>query len=279
VQIGKTTILAYADLNRIVLNDPADIASTVEIAGGLMTLWGRVSYHNLQATKDAVSSQMLINFRDLDLNQIIKAANPEATDTPGRLDGHLTIIGATRGPRIHPRPPGVPPVPFAQKLVTAIRASGPVKLRDAKLGRLPAISFLYDVMSLGQNVKDNNGVGDAQVQLENGVLRLTNLEYFNRGTEVRSPELEIQEVWKLPDSPMRGTLFGSLRPLASLNLPFIAEADRLIALVSADLVAITIEGTVKNGRYQQLGLKELGQDLKAALFGGSAEPAKTTRSP
>lgn len=266
VQIGRTAILAYADLNRFVLNDPADLASTIEIGGGLLKLWGRVSYHDLETTKAAVSSQVLIDFANLDLNQIIKAANPEATDTPGRLDGSLTIIGATRGPRVEPRPPGAPPVPFNQKFATAIVAHGPVKLSEAKLGSLPMFSFLYDVMSAGQDVKNSNGVGTVEVRLENGNLELNNLKYFNRGTEVRGM-FTIEQIWNLPNSPFRGTAIGSVRPLANLNLPFIAEIDRLIALLSSDLASIGVEGTVKKYKTYQIGLRDLGAGLRTLLFG------------
>lgn len=276
LQIGRTVLLGYADYNRFVLNDPADVPSTMELGGGLLKLWGRVSYHNLQSTKDAISSQVLINFQNLDLNQIVKAANPDATDTPGRLDGSLTVIGATRGPRLEPRPTGVEAAPFKQKLVTAIRVSGPVKLTRAKLGRLPVFSQLYDLMSIGQNVKDNNGVGDVQVRLENGTLSLVNLRYFNRGTEIRSPGLTFERVWEMPNNPIRGTAFGSARPLASLKLPFIAEADRLIALLSEDLIAIGVDGTVDDPNVYQLGLEGLGRDLRSAIFGDGTQPSGTT---
>ena len=276
LQIGKTVLLGYADLNRIVLNDPADLASQMEVAGGVLTLWGRVSYHNLETTKDAVSSQFVIDFKGLDLNQIIKASDPDATDTPGRLDGSLTLIGATRGPRIIPRPAGVPPAPFVEKLVTAFTADGSVKLSEAKLGRLPVFSELYTLMSLGQDVKENNGRGDVQVHLENGTLELNNLSYFNRGTEVRIAQLAFERVWEMPNSPIRGRAFGSLRPLASLNLPFIAEADRLIALLTADLLAVGVKGTADDPQVSQLGLDELGADLKAILF-GNTQPSTSSR--
>ena len=276
LQIGRTVLLGYADLNRFVLNDPADIASTMEIGGGLLKLWGRVSYHDLQSTKDAVSSQLLIDFANLDLNQIVKAANPEANNTPGRLDGSLTVIGATRGPRVEPRRPGVEPPPFGQKLATAITVHGPVRLSEAKLGRLPVFSQLYDLMSLGQNVKDNNGVGAVQVRLENGTLSLNNLTYFNRGTEIRSPGFTFERVWEMPQSPISGTAFGSARPLASLNLPFIAEADRLIALLSEDLIAIGVRGTVDDPQPYQLGLEGLGRDIRSAIFGDGTQPSGTT---
>jgi hypothetical protein len=277
VQIGRTVILAYADYNRLVLNDPADLASTVEIAGGLLKLWGRVSYHDLKTTKDAVSSQVLIDFRGLDLNQIVHAAHPQSADTPGRLDGSLTIVGATRGPRIHPRPPGVPPVPFSEKLATALVVHGPVKLSQARLGALPVFSFLYDVMSAGQDVKSSNGVGRVDVRLENGNLELNNLRYFNRGTEVRGM-FTIEQVWKLPDSQLRGTAIGSLRPLSSVTLPFFAEADRLIALLSSDLASIGVEGTVKDPKPYQIGLRDLGAGLRTLLLGEVPQQRPETRA-
>ena len=77
----------------------------------------------------------------------------------------------------------------------------------------------------------------------------------------------IEQVWKLPHSPLRGTAIGSLRPLASLNLPFIAEIDRLIALLSSDLVSIGVEGTVDKPKAYQIGLRELGSGLRMLLFG------------
>ena len=275
LQIGRTTILAYADLNRFVLNDPADLASTIEIGGGLLKLWGRVSYHNLESTKDAISSQVLIDFKDLDLNQIIHAANPEANDTPGRLEGSLTIMGATRGPRLTPRPPGAAPTPFAEKLATAVVVHGPVKLSDAKLGVLPVFSDLYNLMSLGQNVKNNNGVGDAEVRLENGTLSISNLRYFNRGTEIRSPSFTFERIWEMPNSPLTGTAFGSARPFSSLKLPFISEFDRLLGLLTEDLVAIGVRGTVDDPQPYQLGLEGLGRDIKNAIFGDGSTPSGT----
>ena len=266
IDIGRTLILAYADFNRFVLNDPADLASTIEIGGGQLKLWGRVSYHDLERTKDAVSSQVLIDFKGLDLNQIIHAANPNARQTPGQIDGSLTIIGATRGPRTRPLAPGAEPPSLAEKIATGITAHGPVKLTRAKLGALPVFALLYDLMSLGQDVKNNNGVGSVEVRLENGDLELNNLRYFNRGTEARGM-FTIEQLWKLPRSPVYGTVIGSVRPLANVNLPFIAEIDRVIALVSSDLASVGIEGMVDEYKVYQIGLRDLGSGLKMLLLG------------
>ena len=278
VDIGRTLIFAYADADRFVLNDPADLGSTVELGGGLLQLWGRISYHNLKNTKDAISTQVLVDFKNLDLNQIIHAANPEEATTPGRLDGTLTIMGATRGPRTVPLKPGEQPAPFVQKLATAVTAHGKVNLSQAKLGALPVFSFLYDVMSAGQNVKASNGVGTVEVRLENGNLELNNLRYFNRGTEVRGM-FTIERVWDLPYSPLYGSAIGSLRPMAALNLPFIAEFDRLIALVSSDLASIGVEGTVKDQNAYQIGIRDLGRSLQILLLGDVPQTAAERKAP
>jgi hypothetical protein len=278
IEIGKTTILAYADLNRFVLNDPADLASTMEIAGGQLKLWGRVSYHELQKTRDAISSQLLVDFKDLDLNQIVHAVHPKATDTPGRLDGSMTIIGATRGPRFRPLAPGEPPPEFVEKFATAFVAHGPVRLSGAKLGRLRVFSDLYDLMSLGQNVKQNNGVGSVEVRFENGNVELNNLRYFNRGTEVRAI-FTIEQIWKGSKAPLYGSAIGSVRPLASLDLPFIAEIDRVIALLSADLASIGIDGTVEDPNPYQIGLRDLGGGLKTLLLGDVPQTKEQRKAP
>jgi hypothetical protein len=278
IDIGRTLIFAYADADRFVLNDPADLGSTIELGGGLLQLWGRISYHNLQGTRDAVSSQVLVHFKGLDLNQIIHAANPEEAPTPGRLDGTLTIMAATRGPRTQPLKPGEPPPSFVEKLATAVTAHGKVNLTQAKLGALPVFSFLYDVMSAGQNVKASNGVGNVEVRLENGNLELNNLQYFNRGTEVRGM-FTIERVWDLPNSPLYGSAIGSLRALASLNLPFVAEFDRLIALLSSDLASIGVEGTVKKPDPYQIGIRDLGRSLQILLLGDVPQTAAERKAP
>jgi hypothetical protein len=266
IQIGRTRLLAYADLNRFVLNDPGDLPSMMEVAGGVMQLWGRVSYHDLQTTKDAVSSQMILHFNRLDLDQIVRAGAPNYNNGVGRLDGTLTVIGATRGPRLKPLPPGMPRPSFPEKLATAFTVEGQVKLSEARLGRLPIFSFIYDALKLGQDVKQNAGHGEVAVRMEGGALELNNLRYFNSGTEVRGL-LTIDEVWKMPDSPIRGNAAASARPLASLSLPFVSEADRVLALLQNDLLSFDIGGTLKDPAPRQILLKELGKGLRTILLG------------
>jgi hypothetical protein len=150
-------------------------------------------------------------------------------------------------------------------------------LSEAKLGRLPVFSLIYDLMSAGQNVKDSNGVGSVEVRMENGNLELNNLHYFNRGTEVRGM-FTIEKAWMMPHSRLTGTLIGSLRPLASLNLPFVSEIDRLIALLSSDLVSVGVDGTVEKPRGYQIGLKDLGNGLHMLLFGQVPESGDKAKS-
>jgi hypothetical protein len=266
IEFGRGRVLAYADVNRFVINDPGDIPSTIEVAGGLLSLWGRVSYHNLETTKDAISSQMILHFKGLDLNQVVRAASPEFKQGAGKLDGTLTIIGATRGPRLRPLPPGAHKPGFVEKLITAFTAEGDIKLTEAKLGPLPIFSNLYDLMSLGQDVKQNNGRGQVSVRMEGGSLELNNLHYFNRGTEVRAL-LTIDRLWELPTSPVRGNAVGSSRPLASLQLPFIAEADRVLALLQNDLISVDISGPLNHPKVEQILLKDVARAMQNMLLG------------
>src|SRR5207237_4646584 len=96
------------------------------------------------------------------------------------------------------------------------------------------------------------------VRLENGNLELNNLRYFNRGAEVRGL-FTIEQIWKGPKSPLYGTAIGSVRPLASVNLPFVAEVDRVIALLSSDLASVGADGTVEDPKPYQIGLRDLGR--------------------
>ena len=240
--------------------------SLIEVAGGIVQLWGRVSYHDLQTTKDAVSSQMMLHFQGLDLDQIIRAGAPNYRNGEGRLDGTLTIIGATPGPRLKPLPPGAAEPGFLEKLATATTAEGNLKLTEAKLGRLPIFGDLYDLMHLGQNIKQNSGHGHVSVRMEGGSLELNNLHYFNQGTELRAL-LTIDKLWNLPNSKIHGNAVGSSRPLASIQLPFVAEADRLLALLQNDLISVDITGSVEHPKTQQIFLKDLGRAMRTLLLG------------
>jgi hypothetical protein len=210
--------------------------------------------------------QALMRFSGLDLDQIVRAAAPNFKDGAGRLDGSLTIVGATRGPRLVPLPPGVPKPSINEKIVTALTVEGNVKLSEAKLGPLPIFSNIYDLMNLGQDVKQNNGRGEVAVRMENGSLELNNLRYFNRGTEVRAL-LTIDEMWNLPNSPVRGNAVGNARPLASLEIPFISEADRILALLQDDVASFDIRGTLKDPKVEQILLKDVGRALQILLLG------------
>jgi len=209
---------------------------------------------------------MILHFSGLDLDQIVRAAAPDYTNGVGRLDGTLTIIGATRGPRLKPLPRNAPKPSAMEKLVTAFTVEGQVKLTEAKLGRLPIFSSIYDALKLGQDVKQNAGHGSVSIRMEGGDLALDNLHYFNSGTEVRGLAT-IEQMWKLPDSPIRGNAAASARPLSSLRLPFVSEADRVVALLQNDLLSFDIGGTVKDPKTKQILLTELGRGFKAVLLG------------
>jgi hypothetical protein len=266
IQVGPMRVLGYADLTRFVLNDPADLPSTLQVADGLLTLWGRVSYHDLQETKGTLSSQLLVRFSELNLDQIIHAANPESDPYPGLLDGELTVIGATRANRLRPLPAGVPKPEFAEKLATALSVSGDVRLSNAKLGRMPVIADLYTIMKLGQNVQENDGRGDVQVRMENGALQLNNLHYFNMGTEVRAI-ITMPQVWNLPDSPIEGTAVGTPRTLGNIRLPFFAEADEVLASILANLTTVGVSGTVRDPKVVPVALSDVGKGMRNLLLG------------
>ena len=102
--------------------------------------------------------------------------------------------------------------------------------------------------------------------MEGGSLELNNLHYFNQGTELRAL-LTIDKLWDLPKSHIHGNAVGSSRPLARIELPFVAEADRLLALLQNDLISVDIRGTLDKPKVEQILLKDVGRAMRTLLLG------------
>jgi hypothetical protein len=235
---------AYAGSDRFMLD-----RSTAQIAGGEVTFWSRLSWHD---TEPFVHIGLVGN--GLTINELAKGFDPEFPDTPGVINLEAAMGGYVFPPR---------------------RAYGEaeVVIENSDLGNLPVISQLYGLLSVGPDRDEQGrpqGRGRARLRLEGDKLRLARLHYYNRGTDVLATG-EIEDVWLGAQSPVVGTAAGALRPLGDSRIPFSAMLDRMFLAVSSKAVSVHVEGTAGNIQTRTVPLAEINRTIRRVLGSDGAE--------
>ena len=184
---------------RLVFADTLSEDSVLHADGGTLHLWARASRHD----EDLLTVQGQINSEGLNLDTLVHAFNALAKPTPGQLSGTLTLLYDTPNPGSGQPAPAInagSTRPAAQvefeEIIKRVYADGRFRLIHSNLANVSFISTLYDLLSLGRDVGRPSGTGNLQFHLEQGVLSITRLDYFNRGTQVTpSPAFPKHGIW------------------------------------------------------------------------------------
>ena len=266
----------FFNTDRVVLDDRPGHDSTIEIAGGVARLWGRLSRRPGQLW----ATQSQIRLENLNLDQIVHAADPTSAPAPGRLGGNIMLLydTAQKSSRVidsgRKKPPAAPttrPVsPAFRRFVENVYGEANLTLDESSIAALPVISQLYDVMSLGASSRRPTGNGNIAGRLENGTLTMNRFRYFNRGLEVRS-QLVSPEMWYFPDNNVNATAVGSLQPLKAIKLPFFGDLQGILDVLQKNLttVATTPDATWRTLRtsVRPIPFAAAGEDIRAFIFG------------
>lgn len=306
VHLGNMQFTAFTDLkDRFVMGTTKETASTIEVAGGVVSVWGRITQHDpikLPAMTDAnrrrTSDTMLlsVDFRNLDLNQLVQAADPTADPMIGRLAGRFRLGGSTRvvprqhGPGAPTTQPATPVIAgttmkanapttapatapaaepdFLETLTKRLTAEGEVRLTESDLLNFEVVSSLYNLMNVGSDMHTPTGRGTADFRMENGTFYLTNLRYFNRGTSIRAI-MQVGQVWDIPRSPISGSAVGTARPLKNFKIPLLdqLDIDQILAIIQSDLTTVHIGGTLKQPQVVPQSFADLGEGMKRLVSG------------
>ncbi len=279
------------DPQRIVLADTLDEDSVLHMADGNVHLWARATRHD----NDLWTTQSQVRFDSLQLDPIVHAFDAKAPKLPGRLKGSFTTLydtpiqvsarpsaaiaagGGLLAAGMQPLAPGnstQPATPNAAQaafadLIQRLYLDAHVNITESNLGNLAVVSFLYNAMNLGRDVGRPTGRGSVAAQLDGGVLTISHLTYFNRGTEVHA-QARIDNVWKFPDSPVSGTAVGSARPLSSIKLPLIADVDQIFNLLQSDLTSVSFNSpNVRDlsNHIQIITFRAIGNAMRAIILG------------
>ncbi len=262
VSIGEMMFASYLNilpgfkLDRAVLD-----RSDIELAGGVAHLWARAGTH--PAPKPAVGPaaglpgesgrdtslavQVICDFDSLSLDQLVKVGKPEATDTPGQLEGRITVVGNPSDP-------------------ATLFGEGNVKLTHSDLGDVAPIAALYNAMNLGASTTEPAGRGMGAFRIEASTLNLTSLRYFNRGVEAKATAT-VHDLWNLPASRLEGFAVGTIRPLKNSGIGFITDADAILGALQQNLTTVRFWGTVKNPEAAIVPFNEIGGTLRTLLIG------------
>jgi hypothetical protein len=273
IPIGPIQLSAFTNFDRLVIDDsPPNNPTTIALADGLVRLWGRLTLLepgqelSPAATMPLLLSQLQVTFKRLDVDQLVHAFRPDAEKMPGKLSGSVNALAGTRPGRR----PGAPPSGqnVFEKTVRRITAGGRIELSDSDLANLDALAFLYSAMSATNAGGPPTGKGDMIVHLEDGQLTLNNVHYFNRGTEARAI-VQIDEIWRMPDSPIRGTVAGTARPFRDIKLPFLSNynLDTVMTALQTDLTTVSVNGTVKDPKVGTVAFSDLGEGMRNLLLG------------
>jgi hypothetical protein len=272
VDVGPIRFSAFTNYDRLVIEDSPENPTTVDLAGGLVRVWGRFSVLeagdelNPAAKKPIALSQVQVSFGNLDLDQLVHAFKPDADRMDGKVAGSFQALAGTRpGRKPGAGPSGQGPV---EKIVRRITADGRVALRESELANLDVVAFFYNALSLSPNPEKPEGHGDVSFHLEDGTLALNNIHYFNRGAELRAIA-DVEQVWKMPDSPVHGTAVGTARPFRDLKLPFLStyDLDTIVTLLQTNLTTVGISGKVNQPKLNSLTFEDVGEGMRMFILG------------
>lgn len=248
LSIGNLDVVAYADRqegqSRFIIDD-----SMLNIADGQVRVWGRRSQHPGPTTGQAgpVSTQMEVQFSQLDLNQIVRSARPDdKKPVPGRLDGSFVIAG---NPRERDR----------------LYGSGSVHLTRSDLGNSKLFAGIYDFLNLRFGQRPPDGHGYAELRLQGDLLQVDNGSYRIGGAEIRMNGT-IEKLYEIPNSPIRGRAIASVQPFADWKIPIIKEASEFFATIQTSTVgAFRISGTVGDPKTTPAAFGETADIFKELL--------------
>ncbi|CAA9394442.1 MAG: hypothetical protein AVDCRST_MAG64-1359, partial [uncultured Phycisphaerae bacterium] len=279
IPLGDMRMTAFTDLDRLVVEDSLENPTTVELAGGLLRIWGRLSRLKpgdeiaaAPGRNTLLLSQLQVAFERLDLDQIVHAFAPESDRMEGKLAGGFTAIAGTRPARAAGAAPSGQDT--LEKVFRRITADGRLEVTESNLGNLDAVDFLYRALSFVPAAEAPEGRGELAFHMEDGLLSLNNVRFFNRGVELRAVA-DIDRVWEMPDGPIEGTAVGNLRPFRDLKLPFFAasDVDKVFTALQGDAAAVRLSGPLRDYDLTHLALSELGQGIRMLIV-GDAEKAK-----
>lgn len=207
-----------------------------------------------------------IDYAQLNLEQLVKTFDPTRRHIPGRLEGRLRLFGIKRYDTVE----WMDFDTNLRRILASLQGDLSLQLRQADLVEVPAVALLYNLMRIGTAGSEPRGEGEMRLRLENDTLTLVQGNYFNRGAYVRATGT-INELSRLPISPLEAQIVGTIRPLRELRLPFMADIDQVLSVLQANATSVRVTGTLQKPEVRQATFDELGETMRRILIGEMTE--------
>ncbi len=233
IQLGSITMRAFISDHAVVLD-----RSKLAFAGGTMRLWARVSKHDA----GLLSSDVSLAFNKLNLDQITRTVISTAKPTPGLLAGHLTAVALSNNWR------------------NAI-GSGDLQITQSNLTGSTIMSSIYRLMNIKLSASHPTGVGQARWRIDGGNAQITYLHYFDQGVEILGAG-ELDNIWKMPDSTIKGYVVGTVRPFKNFHVPFVPQAKGILDAMESSVSTVQVAGTWAHPQATPVVFKNLAQTIQ-----------------
>ncbi len=195
--------------------------STFALADGTIRPWAMFTRHS----GAIYSAQANLRFQGVQLGQITQSVQPDRPPIPGLLAGRAVIIAT----------PGRWRYAFGHGRIRITRSD----LSDTAI--IAAVDRPLTVMPIGAPT----GRGAARWRVENGDAHITSLHYWNRGVYVLGTGV-INNIWRMPESRIKGDVVGTVRPFRNFHIPFIPQARAVLDALQSNVSSVEVTGTWAN---------------------------------
>jgi hypothetical protein len=222
--------------------------SPLRFGDGLVHVGGQVSRRDMDRPfyeAQELAAQVVVDFIDISLNQIVQSGDPGRDPLEGLLTGRFTVAGNPREPE-------------------QLFGTGSVAIDRSDLLNFRPLAVLYTALGRWDDRREPTGSGTADLRFGAGALEIRNVSYFNRGVEVLA-EMSIENLWDAGESPLSGIATGTGRPLRDVRLPFFRDVDQVLDVLQRELTTVQITGTLREPDGQLIPFAEVGDALRSLL--------------
>ncbi|MCX5645197.1 MAG: hypothetical protein NTZ17_11020 [Phycisphaerae bacterium] len=235
-QIDICQITGYVDQTRLLIDN-----ACFDVLGGRLKARARLSQHT-----DKYYGSIATDFNNLNLDQLVHAIDPNASEHVGRLSGSATILPA-----------------FQNQVLLAGEAR--INLTESDLVNNGVTQTLYNTLSLHFGSQKPTGTGEIRLSFQGPAVAISSAQYFNRGVEIRGAGA-IKDINLGGDSPIEGYAVASTRILKGAKLPGIGSLDRVMDLFQTGAASVKIAGVLDNAQVKVVPLPEILSPFRRLLW-------------
>ena len=216
--------------------------SMFHLADGQLKLWGRTSEHGA----GSMSSQLIGEFEQISLNELVQTTAPSAEAMPGRLAGSFRLAGDPRR--------------------SSRCSASPGPLTESDLANFDPIALLYNLLNVGVAGRQPNGQGTISARLEASTVRIESVLLLQPGHRHPGHRPDPADLGHARFAA-GGNGRGLAQPLKNLKLPGISDVSDLLGALQGNLTTVRVDGTLREPAARPVVLSEIRGAMQELLLG------------